>query len=428
MRARPRLLLSLGLVVSSLSGMALLLDGCGSSSNDATIDDAATADSAAPLSDSGSEGSRETGSPNDGATGCVRTIAAADRPRKVVVSHPFVASGMKGKEYEVLDLAVDGTLTRPTTPVTFAMGTALNAPIVFTPDGEVGLVAQDDGSIGVFRLPANGAPAVVHAAFQGGFYAGGIVLAPDGSHAWVLDSNTGPNGGGVYEVVIACDGTLMSRGLVIPGGGATAMALLPTDPTKALLAARKAFQSPANTDVHLVDLAAHTLIGSAAAFGDTDAIVSSVAIMPDGKYALVADDGVTVGSRMAVMSLVPAVAPVAVLPTPYPAAVVASPFGNAAIVLNDDSTDEIHTLSYDATKPAAPFVITGELAYAFPKPQIPVTAALIDRGALRGTVLIGENVGVRRVVFAASGAVTDAQKLSFPDGIPNVVGVVGVQP
>jgi DNA-binding beta-propeller fold protein YncE len=231
----------------------------------------------------------------------------------------------------------------------------------------------------------------------------------------------------VYEIAIACDGTLVSHGLVIPGGGATAMTLLPGDPTKALLAARKAFQSSANTDVHLVDLAAHSLIGSAAAFGDMDAIVSSIAIMPDGKYALVADDGVTVGSRVAVMSLVPGVAPVSILPTPYPAAVVASPFGNAAIVLNDDSTDEIHVLSYDATKPA-PFVITGELAYKFPKPQIPVTAATIDRGALRGTVLIGENIGVRRVVFAASGAVTDTQKLSFPDGIPNVVGVVGVQP
>jgi DNA-binding beta-propeller fold protein YncE len=268
---------------------------------------------------------------------------------------------------------------------------------------------------------------VVHAAFQGGFYAGGVVLAPDGSHAWVLDSNTAANGGGVYEIAIGCDGTLTSRGLVIPGGGATAMTLLPADPTKALLAARKAFQSAANTDVHVVDLAGHTLIGSAAAFGDMDAIVSSIAVMPDGKYALVADDGVVVGSRVAVMSLVPGLAPVSILPTPYPAAVVASPFGNAAIVLNDDSTDEIHVLSYDATKPA-PFVITGELAYKFPKPQIPVTAATIDRGALRGTVLIGENVGVRRVVFSANGAVTDTQKLSFPDGIPNVVGVVGVQP
>lgn len=205
------------------------------------------------------------------------------------------------------------------------------------------------------------------------------------------------------------------------------MTLLPGDPTKALLAATKAFQSPANTDVHLVDLNAHSLIGSAAGFGDMDAIVSSIAIMPDGKHALVADNGVVTGSRMAVMRLTPGVAPLSILQTPYPAAVVASPFGNAAIVLNDDSTDEIHVLSYDATKPA-PFVITGELAYKFPKPQIPITASMIERGTLRGTVLIGENIGVRKVVFAASGAVTDAQKLSFPDGIPNVVGVVGVQP
>lgn len=405
--------------------MGLVLDGCGSSSSDETTADAAAADGFGPGADGPALG--DGGSKDDGATGCVRKASAAERARKVVVSHPFLASGVKAKGYEVVDLSVDGTLSHPTTPVTFLMGTALSAPIVFTPDGEVGLVAQDDGSIGVFRLPADGPPVVVHAAFQGGFYAGGIVLAPDGSHAWVLDSNTGNNGGGVYEVVIACDGTLTSRGLVIPGGGATAMTLLPSDPTKALLAAQKAFQSPAKMDVHLVDLAARSLIGSAAAFGDIDAIVSSIAVMPDGKYALVADDGYNVGSRVAVMSLGPVVAPLSILQTPFPAAVVASPFGNAAIVLNDDSTDEIHVLSYDSTKPA-PFVITGELAYKFPKPQIPVTASLIERGTLRGTVFIGENIGVRKVVFGAGGAVTDAQKLSFPDGIPNIVGVVGVQP
>ena len=415
------------LFFGSLVLIHLASSGCGSSTRDdapATGDAGVSSDANGPGVDSATAQDAAAG---DGGGGCPRVLAPADRARKVVVSHPFKASGEKALDFEVLDLSAAGVLTRPTTPVTFAMGTALETPIVFTPDGEVGLVSQDDGSIGVFRFPTGGgAPVVVHAAFQGDFYAGGIVLAADGSHGWVLDSNTGDNGGGVYEIVIACDGTLTSRGLVIPGGGATAMALLPTDPTKALLSAKQAFASPANTDVHLVDLAAHKVLGSVAPFGDQKAIVSSIAIMADGKNALIADDGINVGDRIAVVGLGTTLTALGVLATPFPS-VVGSPFGNAALALNGDSTNQIHVISYDATKPA-PFAITGELAYQFGKPQIPTTASAIDRGALRGTVLVGENLGVRKLVFGADGKVTDAALLTYPDGIPNIVGVVGVQP
>lgn len=411
-----------------LAAVVSLVDGCGSSSAppadvpaDAMVEatasaaDAQTAEAAAPDAAKGE--------------GCPRMTAAADRARKVVVSHPFDADGGKTTAYQVVDLAADGTLSRPSTPVTFAMGTALAAPIVFTPDGEVGLVAQDDGSIGVFRLPAGGgAPVVVHAAFKGAFYAGGVVLSPDGARAWILDANTEKNGGGVFEVAIHCDGTLAEVGRVVPGGGATAMTFLPGSATTALVAAQKAFDSPAANDLHLVDLGTSKRVASATPFGDLDAIVSSIAVMADGKYALVADDGPVVGSRVAVVGLVPMLAPVAILKTPFPAAVVASPFGNAAIVMNDDSTDQIHVLSYDPSKPAAPFVITGELAYKFGKPQIPVTASVIDRGALKGSVFIGENTAVRKVVFMPDGSVVDSAKLSFAGGVESVVGVVGVQP
>jgi hypothetical protein len=209
--------------------------------------------------------------PDAAPVGCPRTAAAAERARKVVVSHPFSSGTAKATQYEVLDLAVDGTLTRPATPVTFSMGTGFEGPIVFTPDGAIGLAAQDDGSVGVFRLDAAGAPTVVHAAFREGFYAQRVVLSADGARAWVLDSNTGNNGGGVYEVAIACDGTLTTRGLVVPGGSANAMALLPTDPTKGVLAARQAFDSAAGLDLHVVDLFARKGVSGGTAF-DADAI------------------------------------------------------------------------------------------------------------------------------------------------------------
>lgn len=417
---------SLAALSLSLFGLGAGALACGSSEVDIPSADGGASTDAPPSTTTDGATPAEAGV--DGALGCVRTPAAPDRARKVVISHPFLESGTKAKDFEVLDLSATGVLTRPSAPVTFTMGTALEAPIVFTPDGEVGLVAQDDGTIGAFRMPAGGGPpVVVHAAFDGGFFAGSIVLAPDGAHAWVLDSNVSKNGGGVYQIAIGCDGTLSSLGLVVPGGGAAAMALLPGDPTKALLAATQAYQSPAGTDVHLVDLANHKTLASVKPFGDSEAIVSSVAIMPDGKHALVADNGVNVGSRMAVVRLTPTFTGLGLLETPFPGAVVASPFGNTAIVLNGDSTDQIHVLSYDGTKDK-PFVITGELAYKFAKPQIPTSASMIEQGKLRGVVFVGENLAVRQLAFDTTGKVTDSAKLPFPDAIANIVGVVGVQP
>ena len=300
-------------------------------------------------------------------------------------------------------------------------------PIVFTPDGEIGLVSQDDGSIGVFRLPPGGPPHVIHAAFKQGFYAGQLVMAPDGASVYVLDADTANNGGGVYQVPIGCDGKLGAPALVVPGGNAMAMALVPSDPTKAVLAAAAAYDSPDGSDGHLIDLAARKRIGSTSTFGDTNAIASSVAVTLDGKYAVIADNGINAGSRMAVLSLSP-VSPISILQTPFPDGVAISPYGNAGIVLNDDSTDQIHVLKYDPSDAAAPITITGELPYKFPPPQIPITISLIDRGSLKGTTFVGENIAVRQLTFTAAGTVEDTAKVPFPNSNEGIVGVVGVQP
>ena len=410
--------------------LALALVGCGSSSDAGTNASDAGGDAGSSIDG----GALDASTPGDAgadapSTACPRLPAAADRARKVVISHPFGATtGEKATLFEVLDLSASGTLTRPSVPVTFSMGTALITPIVFTPDGEIGLVAQDDGSVGVVRIPATGAPEVIHAAYKGAFYASAIVVSADGTRAWVLDENTGNNGGGVYEVPIGCDGKLGAATLVVPGGTAHVMALMPGDPGKAILAAGTAFDSAATDDVHLVDLVTKKRLSSAAPFGDTDSIASSVAITTDGKYALVADDGIIKGSRIAVVKVGPPMAPVGLLTTPYPAAIVMSPFGNAALVLNDDSTDQIHLMTYDATNVATPFTITGELAYKFGKPQLPFNASLIDRGSLKGTTFVAENVAVRQITFDASGGATDTAKLDTGTDNLSIVGVVGVQP
>lgn len=402
----------------------VLLAACGSDGGGATP--AQATDGGDPV-DGGALPSPDASSDAgvDAPASCPRALKPADRARKVVISHPFKASGVKGTGFEVLDLSAAGALSK--TNVTFDMGTANESPIAFTPDGLVGLVAQDDGTIGAFAFDDAGNVRVVHAKFKGAFYAGAILMDASGARAFVLDSNTGANGGGVYAVAIGCDGTLTDDGLVVPGGTANAMAFLPGDPTKAVLAAGQAFASAAGKDTHVVDLAGLSLVASGTAFSDGNAIPSSVAVMPDGKYALVADDGVIAGNRISVVAL-PSMSFVQMLTTEYPAAVVASPFGNAAIALNDDSTDEISVLAYDAQNASAPFSIKGRMTYAFPKPQIPTNAVMIDRGALKGRVLVSENLAVRQVQFTPAGSVTDTEKFAVGTGIPSIVGVVGVQP
>lgn len=79
--------------------------------------------------------------------GCGRVAAAADRTRYVVIAHPYTTSGAASPAFEVLQLSATGTLSRFTPPRTFMLATrAPFGTITFTPDGEVGLVALDDGS------------------------------------------------------------------------------------------------------------------------------------------------------------------------------------------------------------------------------------------------------------------------------------------
>jgi hypothetical protein len=361
--------------------------------------------------------------PHDsGLARCPRTIGPVDGPRRVLVSHPFDKDGNKATGFELLALSATGQLTQ--TGVTFQMGTALDSDIAFTPDGAIALVAQDDGTVGVVRFDGTGAH-VVHAAFKGSFYAGRVIMDPAGDHAYVLDSNTAANKGGVYTVDIACDGTLTDKGLLIPTSGPSAMTVMPSG-TEAIIATNDMTGAGVAPDTALANMASGKLDGMGNAFPEGGAIASDIAVTPDGKFALVADEGVVVGNRVAMVEL-PAITSRGILSIPNPAAVVASPFGGAALVFSSDGTDGIRLLRYT---PAAtpPFSIVSEITYVHGKPELPSYTVTITRGALKGLVLVAENAAVRGLALHDDAGVTDAFKLAFPAGTENVVGVIGAQP
>jgi hypothetical protein len=313
--------------------------------------------------------------------------------------------------------------------MTFALGRATSGEIAFTPDGEVGLVAQEDGTVGVFRL-RGGAPQVVHAAFRGKFYADSIVMDPGGERAYVLDAQWRENGGGVHAVRIGCDGQLEDEGLVAAARLPRGLALLPEG--RALLAAEDVLTSRAGDSAHLLELTPKpAIIGGADAFGDEEAMISALAVTADGRYALIGDNSEFSGipNRIAVVEILQSgLRAVQVLKDLNdPVSIVASPFGNAALFASGYG-NALFALSYSADAPMVPFAVRGEVAYNGRKPQLPDGAVLLTRGALRGKVLLAELQGVRQVRFLPDGGVADDGLFAVGTGLANIVGAIGVQP
>jgi hypothetical protein len=360
--------------------------------------------------------------------GCGRVTPAGDHARRLVFARPYDTKGGKASRWEVLDLGVDGGLARP--GVTFEMGRGVYGEVAFTPDGQVALAAQEDGTLGVVRFADDGTPTVVHAAFQGSFYAEKVVVLPGGDRAIVVDPNWRNNGGGLYAIAIGCDGTITDLGLLAPSKLAAGMALLPGG--KALLAAADVLASKAGDSAHLLDLsgAAPALLGGADAFGDEEAIVASVAVTHDGKFGLVGDNSEFSGipNRVAVVGIGAGALSSAQVLTPVgdPVAIVTSPFDDAALVVSGYD-NAFYRLAYDPTK-AAPFTFEGELDYVGKAPELPSAAALVATGSLEGSVYVAELAGIRRARFAGGGVVEDLGKFDLGDGMDQITGSMGVSP
>jgi hypothetical protein len=365
--------------------------------------------------------------PTDAATACPRVLAPADGVRAVVVSHPFAADGKKDKRFELMSIASDGTLR--TKIAAFEMGYAFDRHVVFTPDGRVGMVAQDDGSVGVFEVTADASGPtqvrVLQAAFREGFSAGKIAINAAGDKAYILDNQTANNGGGIYEATIGCDGSLRNTRKITEAQAVGAMAWIGEG--KLIASAGSAF-GETMTDTHVVDLrgVAPVLQGKLRLFSE-QTIASSIATSPDGQVAIVAcGNGFAGGNQVAVLGYGNGeLSKKSVLMIESPQVVVASPFGNAFMVGAADP-DNLFALRYDAANPQDPVTNKGVVSYKFPKPMLPSLAVVVDRGTLKGRILVGENTAIRQLQFTVEGAVVDTARTVLPDGTEEIVGAIGV--
>jgi hypothetical protein len=355
-----------------------------------------------------------------------------DGPRHLVISHPYDKDSNPSKLYEVLSVSQTGELSRG--GQTFEMRNSNQGHIAFTPDGKVGILAQEDGTLGVFTLDGD-KPTVVHAAFDGGFYATSVTITPDGTHAYVLSDQFSNVGGGVYSVTIHCDGSLTSDGLLFESKLPAALEYLPGDGSHALLAAVDTFGS-AESSAHLLSLSpAPSLVTSADAFAGTMPSVSSVAITHDGAFGLLADNSIASDpNRIGVVAIgAGSLTPLQILsPVNDPYDMVASPFDNHVLVASGFGNALI-SVGFDGTKDAAPFTLDGPIKTAGGKPQLPGNMVMIRRGKLEGEVYVIEVGGIRRVAFpSAGGAAVDQGLFLLGTGsgmdVDQIPGSIGIQP
>ena len=354
--------------------------------------------------------------PGDGGGGSppIVTCHATPRPdgaRKMLVTRPRSKEatggyGTNAKLLEVLDVSAAGALSRPGKVLDMA-GPTQGTP-VFTPDGAIAIVPMG-GKAGLASIvfDATGTPTVVEASFapEGRLSGTQVVIDATGSRAFALDSNTEANGGGVYEVRIACDGHLTLIGKALPSEKSQELALL--DANRGLYAGAVV---GGKGDLHLFDLLAKSATSSLAAFGDDDAAASSVAVTPDGKFAVVTDTGFLAGNRLAVVDLA-TMTTKQKLAVDGPEAFLVSSFGNAMMLVQSDTADAYVPVTYSPTA-AAPVALGAKLTTAR-KVELPTSPVVMKNGALKGTVYVVEVSGIRTVRWDASGKLADGGLFSM---------------
>ena len=362
--------------------------------------------------------------------GCRAAPQAADRDRLVVVSLPYGPAAEQTPTWAAMTLTAAGTLVDD--GARFEMGRATDGEVVFTPDGEVGLVAQDDGTVGVLLARQDGTFEVVHEVFAGDFYASSIVVEPSGERAWIVDGNWVENGGGVYEVDIDCDdGSLGTPQLIVEAKLAGGLLLDPAVMDRAVLVAHGVPGATQGDDAVVLRWGGEpAALGGADAFGDDEAWVSAAAITPDGAYVLLGDNAMFTEqpNRVAVVGVagdtLQAVQVIEDIEDPMD--IVPSPFNDAALVVSGYG-DALFVLDLDPDSPE-PYAYAGELDYRGARPALPAAASPVTRGALRGLVLVAENQGIRAVRFHGGGEVEDLGMAVEGDGYEAITGALGVQP
>ena len=242
------------------------------------------------------------------------------------------------------------------------------------------------------------------------------MVHPDGQRAFILNSQWRKYGGGVWEAHIGCDGTLEPARQLAASRSPYALAF--AGDSTAVVAAKDMLDELAGDTAYLLDIDAPAVVDATDAFGNTDAIMSDIALSSDGAYALISDNGLFSDHSVARVAVgADSLTAGGTLPVGDPIAVLASPFDSTALVVSGEG-DAFYYVELDV------FSALTEMTYTGASPQLPGGAVMIERGSLAGRVLVSVNQGVHQVDFVDSGSPVDVGLTS----LGSIIGAIGVQP
>ncbi len=392
---------------------------------------ACTGDPARPPPDDTAAAGDDTGGGDTGvaAEGCRATPRAADRDRVVLVSLPIDEDLNRVPVWAELSLDASGALID--TGGRLTLGPALSGAMAWTPDGSIGLMPLEDGTIGVVSVDEAGAVAVVQDGFDPGAYITDIRVDPSGERAYLVNPNWPDSGGGLYVADIDCDtGALGAATRIAEAKNPAAVRLVPGSTDRAVLVGREIPGAGGGADAALVSTPDGAVLDGDDAFGDEDAFVAGVGLTSDG-WLLIGDNNEFSGlpNRVAAVrvsgdQLEATVVvddvfdPVAIVPNPIgPGALVASGYGDRYLLLGQDDDG------------AVPWFIAGQVQEAGQEGvQLPNAAVAVTRGPLAGTVLAVEVGGIRTLTFDPTGGATLGGVVSFPGTYASIPGAIGLQP
>ena len=350
------------------------------------------------------------------AEGCHADPLPSDTPRQGLVAFPYAPD----EDWGAFALSAEAFTAEDRG---LALGRGYSGHGAFTPDGTVGLVADDSGSLSSLWVEGD-TISLVSTGWDGGLYAQGVAMHPSGEWAVVADPDWPDSGGGLYRVEIDCEsGALLGATRFASGKNPGPPARLPSDPDVFVLSAREVDGTPDGTTVHLVDATTGELLSSADAFGDTDTIVGDVAFSFDGRALFVTDINEFSGNptRIAILAVEDlSLTPVEVLEVPDPIALLAWPWEGAGMLVLDGYGNKLWKIWPDGDSWTASSALTGL--------QLPGAVVGITRGSGRGRALVSEVGGLRLVILDEQGGVSDGGiVLDAPDteSMPGAMALQG---
>ncbi len=363
--------------------------------------------------------------------------------RAIVAARPYLDDGSPGTSYEVFTLDLQGVVM--STGRDFDMGRAIDGKIHFTPDGEVGVVRQEDGSLGIFKLDANHNVTVIDPGYVGlqakvnpsqARYFSTVTMLRDGSGLIATNGSWRNVGGSVWYIPLDCVTGLPGQEVQIAESKlARHVQQLHGNDGQLVVASHDILAPMVREDAHLLDIHAPTmptLLGSARIFMDDDATMTAMAISENDKHVLLGDSnlfgGPTTNHRVGVFEITPngLIARNIISDILDPADIVVSPHHNAAIVSSFEG-NKLVVLDYEPNNVTTPFTPNGEVRTTNAT-LLPSTMVMVRRGALNGVVVVAENTGIRTLQFMPSGDVLELHQANFGQDLSDIIGAIGVQP